>query len=203
MPTQSNTEEDKDVLEEEVTNEETTEEVKEEEPSESLEDLREAVKELRLQLARVTKESVKRKKKIRELESTKTSSDGQSDADLLAQIDTLKTENASLKRSTRSNKIADIVSDVITTQKVKLASSKALKDLARFIEEGLPDDAEEAELKEEIASMIPGAIKERPYLVEQKRAPVPDLDQHKRGESKDIPSDLIDEVARDFGLSNP
>lgn len=189
--------------EEELEGDETeTETETDEDPlPQTLEELQTEVKDLRVQLRRVTKESVKRKKKIREMEAgskTDTSSDDELAA-LKKQNDTLESENKRLAAGNRSNKIADLVSDYVAAQKIKIASPRALKDLARFVEEQIPADAVDEDFADEIAALVPQQIKSRTYLVEQKRAP--DIDQSRQGDGKEISSDVVADVGRAFGLS--
>jgi len=175
-------------------------------------ELKKLVRTTRASLQKVTKESVKRKKKIRALisehgeppapETGKSKDESKGDEALRNELAAEKKKNVENERRLRSARVSELVDDVLSNSKFSLANSTARKDLVRFVaeelgDEDLEDDDEAAEL---VAEAVKGQLKLRPHLKGmKKRAPETDATERSKG-SIGISEKLIEDVAGTMGL---
>jgi hypothetical protein len=214
--------ETEEVVEEEVESvdetETETEETDSEEDDDSLPDdpaeLKKVAIRLQASLAKVTKESVKRKKKIRELikaqggepstQDTTTpvkKADG-GDAELQKQLAAERKKNEQMTMKLRRSAVSDLVDDALSELKVTLASPTARKDLVSFVAEDLvEEDLDDDDIADAVKDSIKTQLKARSYLKADKKK-APDINATTRGSPVEISDKYVSEVARDFGLDS-
>lgn len=166
----------------------------------SLEDALAQIATLEEKLSNVTKESIKRKEKIRaltaELETAKTTT--VTDAAVAEENKTLKAQVGELKGRVRGFEVGSKVNGILAAKKMTLSDEQAREDLRNIIASQIKPDWDDDDIAENLDALVTAEVKKRPYLLLKKKAP--EIDARTQSTSDTIPDSIIEDVASSFNI---